>query len=139
MVEFTSKRSLEEYNYDAVIIHVGIKDILRSKHPGNIIKVGNTCQKCNIEKMHISAILPSKRTNINIFDINRQLRDLCRKDSFEFIDHQQITNKFLWNDGIHLLNTGKSILDQNFVNKVSNFFRKNGSFITDPHFQETIR
>ena len=43
---------LEEYSYDAAIIHVGIKDILRSKHydeldklPGNIIKVGNICQK----------------------------------------------------------------------------------------------
>ena len=40
----------EEYSYDAVIIHVGINDILRSKHdeldklPGNI-KVGDTCQK----------------------------------------------------------------------------------------------
>ena len=43
--------TLEEYSYDAAIIHVGINDILRSKHgeldklPGNIIQVGNTCQK----------------------------------------------------------------------------------------------
>ena len=43
--------TLEEYSYDAAIIHVGINDILRSKHdelhklPENIIKVGNTCQK----------------------------------------------------------------------------------------------
>ena len=69
--------TLEEYSYDAAIIHVGINDnILRSKHdeldklPGNI-KVGNTCQKCNIRKIYISAILPSTRTNINIFDINK--------------------------------------------------------------------
>ena len=41
--------TLEEYSCDAAIIHVGINDILRSKHydelgklPGNIIKVGNT-------------------------------------------------------------------------------------------------
>ena len=47
--------TLEEY--DAAIIHVGINDILRSKHydeldklPGNIIKVGNTCQKYDTEK-----------------------------------------------------------------------------------------
>ena len=66
MVKFTSKHSLghlaqlnhyvistlEKYSYDAAIIHVGINDILRSKHndeleklPGNIIKMGNTCQK----------------------------------------------------------------------------------------------
>ena len=68
--------SLEEYSYDAAIVYVGINDILRSKHygeldklPGNI-KVGNTCQKYNTGKIYISAILPSTRTNINIFDIN---------------------------------------------------------------------
>ena len=44
------------------------------------------------------------------------------KYNFEFINHKQITTKFLWNDGIHLLDTGKSVLGQNFVNKVSNFF-----------------
>ena len=61
------------------------------------------------------------------------------KYNFELIDHEQITTKFLWNDGIHLLDTGKSILDQNFVNRVSNFFRKSDCFFTDPHFQESIR
>ena len=109
MVKFTSKHSpgakstqliqyitptLEEYSYDAAIIHVGINDILKSKHdeldklPGNIIKVGNTCQKYNIGKLCISTILPSTRTNINIFDINKKLRNLCMKDNFEFIDDE---------------------------------------------------
>ena len=137
--------TLEEYSYDAAIIHVGINDILRPKHDElhklleNIIKVENTCQKYNIEKIYISAILPSTRTNINIYDINQKLRDLCMKHKFEFIDHEQITSKFLWNDGIHLLDSGKSILGQNFVKRMSNFFRKNNSFLTDPHFQEIIR
>ena len=61
------------------------------------------------------------KNKYNIFDINKKLRDLCLKYNFEFIDHQQITTKFLWNDGIHLLDTGKSILGQNFVSRVSNF------------------
>ena len=51
--------TLEEYSYNAAIIIVGINDILRSKHnkldesPENIVKVGNTCQKCNIDKILI--------------------------------------------------------------------------------------
>ena len=112
-------------------IVVGINDILRSKHygkldklPGNIIKVGNTCQKYNIGKIYIYAILPSTRTNINIFDISKNLRDLCVKCKFELIDHRQITTTFLWNDGIHLLDTGNPILGQNFVNRASNFLHK---------------
>ena len=60
--------------------------------------------------------------------MNKKLLDFCMKHKFEFIDHEQITTKFLWNGGIHLLDTCKSILDQNFMNRVSNFFRKNGSF-----------
>ena len=103
--------------------------------------MGNTCQEYNIGNIYIyiSAILPSTRTDINIFDINKKLGDLCMKYNFEFIDHEQITIKYLWNDGIHLSDTSKSILGQNFVNRVSNFFRKNDSFLMDPHFQETIR
>ena len=93
----------------------------------------------NTGKIYISVVLPSLRTNINIFDINKKLRDLCMKYNFEFIDHEQITIKYLWNNGIHLSDTGKSILGQNFVNRLSNFFRKNDSFLTDSHFQETIR
>ena len=74
-----------------------------------------------------------------VFDIKKKLRDLCMTHNFEFIDHEQITSKFLLNDGIHLLDTGKSVLGQNFVNRVSNFFRKSDSFLMDPHFRETMR
>ena len=42
----------------------------------------------NFGKIYISAILPSTRTNINIFDINKKLRNLCMKDNFEFIDDE---------------------------------------------------
>ena len=146
MVEFTSKHSLrlnqhnliirstpslEEHSYDVTITHVNINGILRTKHydkldklPGNVMKVANTCQKYNIGKKFISAILPSTRRNINIFGINKKSRDLCLKYNFEFINHQQVTTKYLWNDEIHQLHTSKSILGQNFVNRVSNFFAK---------------
>ena len=50
------------------------------------------------------------------------------KHKFEFIDHEQITTKFLWNGGIHLLDTGKTILDKNFMNRVSNFFSQKRIF-----------
>ena len=70
--------TLEEYSYNAVIIYVGINDIVRSKHydefdklPGNIIKVVNTCQKYNIGKIYISAILPSTRTNIKFLILTK--------------------------------------------------------------------
>ena len=58
--------TLEEYNHDEAIIHVGINNILRSKHydkldklPENITKVANICKKYNIGKINVLTILPS--------------------------------------------------------------------------------
>ena len=45
-----------------------------------------------------------------------------KKNKFEFIEHPQITTDYLWNDGIHFQDTGKSLLCQNFINRVSRFF-----------------
>ena len=57
------------------------------------ISMSENNKKYNIRKIYISAMLPSTstRTNINIFDINKKFRDLCKKYNFEFIDHRQIT------------------------------------------------
>ena len=67
------KPTLEEYKYDCGIIHVGINDILPNKNdsdlnnlPESILEITNTCQNYNIAKIFISALLPSKRTKVNI-------------------------------------------------------------------------
>ena len=71
------KPTLEEYNYDFVIIHVNISDILQNKNdtdmnnlPDSILEIANICQNYNIGKIFISALLPSKQTKINISQIN---------------------------------------------------------------------
>ena len=139
-------RTLEEYSYDAAIIHFGINDILRSKDsndlndlPENVIKVGKICQNHNIGKIFISGITPSTRANVDISNINKKIGELCKKNNFEFIEHPHITTDYLWHDGIHLQDTGKSLLGQNFINRVSRFLCKSDFFLTSPRFQETIR
>ena len=56
--------TLEEYSYDAAIIHAGINHILRYKHygeldklPRSITKVAFTFQKYSIGKIFISVLL----------------------------------------------------------------------------------
>ena len=138
--------TLEEYSYDTAIINVEIDDILISKDPKelkdlpqNVIKVEKICQNYNIAKIFISGIPQSTRTNVDISNINKKMRELRKKNNFEFIEHPQINTDYLWNDLIHLQDTGKSLLGQNFMNRVSRFFCKNDSFLTSPHFQGTIR
>ena len=121
---------------------MGINSILRSQNPNNLNdlpKVGNICQNHNIGKIFIPGITPSTRTNVDISNINKKISELCKKSNFGFIEHPQITTDYFWNDGIHLQDTGKLLLGQNFMNRVSRFLRKNESFRTSPHFQETIR
>ena len=67
------KPTLQEYTFEAAIIHVGINDIPRCKKqwrieelPYNIIKIAHTCQKYNIGKMFISSIVTCTRTFANI-------------------------------------------------------------------------
>ena len=69
--------TLEKFDYDCAIIHVGIKDILRSKDiselkdlPKKIMQIGRTCQPCNMAKVCVSSILLSTRTSFNIGQIN---------------------------------------------------------------------
>ena len=68
--------TLEVFDYDCAIIHVGIKVILRSKdvrtqRPSEkIMQIGRTCQPCNMAKVCVSSILLSTRTSFNIGQIN---------------------------------------------------------------------
>ena len=63
------KPTLQEYTYDATIIHVGMNGILRCKNyeeleelPSDIMKIAHTCQKYNIGKIFISSIVICTRT-----------------------------------------------------------------------------
>ena len=76
--------TLEEFDYDCAIIHLGINDIPRSKDMSElkdlstkIMQVGRTCQRYNIGKVYVSSILPSTRTSFNINQINEVLKELC--------------------------------------------------------------
>ena len=129
------KPTLEEYKYDCAIIHVGINDIIRNKNdadlnnlPDSILEIANTCQNYNIGKIFISALLLSKRTKVNISQINETLKNLCSRNIFIFVDHKNIGFDDLWVDGIHLLNSGKAMLGSNFVSEVNRYFGKSDNF-----------
>ena len=130
------KPTLEEYKYDCVIIHVSIKDILRNKNDtdlnnrsDSILEIANTCQNYNIGKIFISALLPSKRTKVNISQINETLKQLCSRNNFIFVEHENIGFDDLWVDGIHLLNSRKAMLGSNFVSEVNRYFGESDNFL----------
>ena len=96
--------------------------------PKKIIQIGTTSRHYNTGKVYVSSVLPSTRTSFNIGQINKVTKELCHKNSFVFIDHQNITSNDLWVDDIHLKNSGKAILGRDFAEKVNDFLCQNSNF-----------
>ena len=92
------------------------------------LQIGTTCHRYNTGKVYVSSILPPTRTFFNIGQINEVMKELCHKNDFVFIDHQNITSNDLWVDGIHLTNSGKAILARDFAEKVNEFLCQNSNF-----------
>ena len=127
--------TLEEVDYDWAKIHVGIIDILRSKDitelkdlPKKFMQIRTTCQCYNIAEVYVSSILASTRTSFNIGQINEAIKELCHKNNFVLIDHQNITSSDLWVDGIHLTNSANAILARDFVEKANEFLCQISNF-----------
>ena len=59
-----------------------------------------------------------------VHEINDLLRDLCISENFVFINNDCIGKDYLWNDGIHLLNEGKDILVNNFIDSINNLYNQ---------------
>ena len=96
------KPSLEEYEYDAAIIHVGINDILRGKGAKEvndisrkIMNIAETCRNCNIPKIFKSSIIRCSRTTVDIDYINGKITELCIQNNYEFISNVQINKRDL--------------------------------------------
>ena len=53
------------------------------------------------------------------------LCDLCVINSFGFICNDMTRTKYLWKDGIHLQDLGKSVLSMNFIEIVNNYLFSN--------------
>ena len=99
-----------------------INDIRRSKDMSElndllrkITQIGTTYQSYNIGKVYLSSILLSTSTSIDIGKTNEAIKELCHKNNFVFIDHQNTTSNDLWVDGIHLINSGKATLVRYFA------------------------
>ena len=105
---------IEGHNYDAAAIHVGINDLLSSNKSVNdicrdIISIGLRCRSNNISKVFISSLAYSSKINTVLMQrLNRALYDECRRNGFTFVDNGAVTGNYLWVDGIHLQESGKT-------------------------------
>ena len=121
-------------NYNAAAINVGINDLLSSNKSVNdicrdIISIGLRCRSNNISKVFISSIAYSSKINTVLMQrLNRALYDECRQKGFTFVDNGAVTENDLWVDGIHLQESGKSIVPNNLISSFNHFFESANPF-----------
>ena len=117
---------LQEQYYDATGIHVGINDLLNSSSKENvdeicddIIKSALRCRSHNIATTFTSSIAYSTKVNLQLIgNLNDLLYNACTKYGLHFVDNGAVSRCDLWKDGIHLLETGKAIIADNFISSI---------------------
>lgn len=124
--------TLAEETLDAVIIHVGINDLLSKKEEAlnekklveEIIKIGERFRACNVEDVFVSGITYSSKVDTQTLNrVNYDLQIRCKQHGFIFIDNANIEYEHLWKDGIHLRASGNILLANNLIDSLNNFFR----------------
>ena len=103
---------LREHEYDGAIIHVGINDLIKNpnenkdatKIPRDVIDIALQCRNHNIGTVFISSIVYSTKVNYELLcKVNNFLHEECVKNGFYFIDNAAVTERDLWKDGVHIV------------------------------------
>ena len=123
---------LREQYYDAAGIHAGINDLPNSSSKksvdeicDDIVKIALRCRSHNIATIFIFSIAYSTKVNLQLIcNLNGLLHNACTRYGFHFVDNGAVSKCELWKDGIHLLETGKLIIANNFISSI-NYFLEN--------------
>ena len=118
--------NLDKYT-DTVVIHIGINDILNSASNvngllSNIKDMIKNCRNFGVKYIFVSGLIYTKRIITEFLeDFHLKLVNVCKEMQVYFIDNKNITGIYLFSDGLHLLESGKKLLADNFVSNFNNF------------------
>ena len=126
--------TVEEDQPDIVIIYVGSNDITDNSMNNldvkgiskRIIDIG---KKCLLQ--YLSKEFKLRRI---IRQVNDHRRDECRSTKFHFISNDNITNEYLWKDGLLLNNESTYIFASILVDSLNFIFNRNVCFFEKQHF-----
>ena len=123
--------TLQNKNFDDALLHVGVNDLLNDESQDsvqnlldNLRQIGLKCKSAGVKRVLISGIvINNKLTSAYISSVNQRISNMCRDNSFVFIDNNNIPTSSLLRDSIHLLEVGKNILANYFIDNLNNFLR----------------
>ena len=132
MVSFPGATTIEILHYldvhltnsspDAVILHVGVNDLLEDNSKSkienlekNLRSMVDKCHTYGVKNVFILGLVYPTRIGLPVFArTHEMIVHPCYKLSVCYVDNRNITRKHLLKDGLHLIESGKVILANNF-------------------------
>ena len=118
---------LAEDDYETAIIHVGTNDIAPRRHKQqvltnqeiceNIKLIAEKCMSAGIKQIIISGIIPRGHFELNRrrLELNKLIQDMCVENEFCFIENDNIAEKMLRKDKLHLRENGTCKFATNLI------------------------
>ena len=121
---------LEEKSIDTVLLHVGVNDLLNGNSQSNIDnlmsnihKVVEKCKRVGVRNTFVSSLMYTTRVSLPLLDrVYSLISNYCRENACFYNDNRNISGFCLYKDGLHLLESGKKILANNFIVNLNKFF-----------------
>ena len=115
---------------------MGVSDILKlgsdiDTVSKDIINIANHCKNFGLKQIIISGLTLTTRLKANlIYQLNKSIKELCQKHGYSFIDNSNVSSENLWQDGLHLNNSSKGVLLNNYIVTL------NDSYFLGPSFTQ---
>ena len=108
---------------EAARIHIGINDILYDSSSRqinlllqNMREIGKKCISYRVKYVFISSLTFNKRISHKLLsEVNKMIERVFLENGYYYINNGNICENDLFKDGLHLQNSGKKILSQNFI------------------------
>ena len=90
----------------------------------NLEKTATKCMSFRVSKVKVSGIVFNKKVGNSFVDeVNSKIISMCKHNSFGYINNGNISNIHLFDDVLHLLESGMCILANNFICRLNYFLR----------------
>ena len=72
-----------------------------------------------LSKVFMSTIVRNKGIPESILkEVNKKISFMCKNNNFIFVDNSNISNIHLFDDGLHLMESGRCILVNNVIGRI---------------------
>ena len=121
---------LTNSSLDLIILHVGVNYLLEDSSKSqienlekNLRSMADKCHTYGVKNVFISGLVYTTRIGVPDFERTYEMIvHICHKLGVCYVNNRNIRRKHWWKDGLHLVESGKVILANNFLSYLRTCF-----------------